>query len=84
MSNENENLQVITELSQVITELNPDRVAWIFKWQVMDLRDKAIVLLESVTRFKENEKEIVIEAAQKFLTEIKSVIQELNNQKTGA
>lgn len=75
---ENSNLQVIHELSEAIRELNPDRVAWVFKWQIIDLRQKAQVLLESVSRLEANEKEAAITAAQAFLTEIQPVIQELN------
>lgn len=82
--NENENLEVISKLQTVIEELNHEKVAWIFKWQVMDLRDKAIVLLEAVSRLEQDEKAAAISAAQEFLTEIKPVIQELNNQKIGA
>ncbi|MDD2653378.1 MAG: hypothetical protein PHX44_10065 [Sulfurimonas sp.] len=81
---ENSNLQVIHELSEAIRELNPDRVAWVFKWQIIDLRQKAQVLLESVSRLEANEKEAAITAAQAFLTEIQPVVQELNNQKIGA
>lgn len=82
--NDNTNLQVIQELSQVIQELDHDLVAWIFKWQIIDLRHKAEILLESVSRLADAEKEIAITAAQEFLTEVKPVIQELNKQKIGA
>jgi hypothetical protein len=41
MTSKNTNLQVIQELSQAIQELDHDRVAWIFKWQIIDLRHKA-------------------------------------------
>lgn len=74
----NENLKVIHDLSEAVRELNPDRVAWIFKWQIYDLQDKAQVLLESVSRLEEDEKVAAISAAQAFLTEIQPVIQELN------
>lgn len=80
----NENLEVISKLQTAIEELDHNRVAWILKWQVMDLRDKARVLLEAVSRLEEQEKDAAISAAQEFLTEIKPVIQELNNQKIGA
>lgn len=76
--NENENLEVISKLQTAIDELDHNRVAFIFKWQVMDLRDKAAVLLESVSRLEEDEKVAAISAAQAFLTEIQPVIQELN------
>lgn len=82
----NENLEVILKLQTAIDELDHTRVAvaWIFKWQVMDLRDKARILLEAVSRLEENEKTQAIEAAQKFLIELEPVIQELNKQKIGA
>lgn len=82
--NENENLDIVSKLQTAIDLLDHEKVAWIFKWQVMDLRDKAQVLLEAVSRFEELEKEAAMEAAQEFLTEIEPVIQELNNQKIGA
>lgn len=82
MSNQNLNLEVILQLQNAKNELNPDRVAWIFKWQIIDLRDKASVLLESVSRFENGDnKEAAITAAKMFLTQIKSVIHELNKQK---
>ena len=73
--NENENLEVISQLQGAIEELDHDRVAWIFRWQITDLRDKAQVLLESVSRLAESEKEAAITAAQEFLTETKPVIE---------
>ncbi|MDD3856376.1 hypothetical protein [Sulfurimonas sp.] len=80
----NENLHVIQELSQVIKELDHDRVSWVDKHFVIDLNQKAQVLLESVSRLENEEKEAAIVAAKAFLTEVASVIQELNKQKIGA
>jgi capsule polysaccharide export protein KpsE/RkpR len=76
----NENLHVIQELSQVIKELDHDRVSWVDKHFVIDLNQKAQVLLESVSRLENEEKEAAIVAAKAFLTEVAPVIQELNNQ----
>ena len=75
-----ENLHVIQELSQVIKELDHDRVSWVDKHFVIDLNQKAQVLLESVSRLENEEKEAAIVAAKAFLTEVAPVIQELNNQ----
>ncbi|OHD99628.1 MAG: hypothetical protein A2W82_05450 [Sulfurimonas sp. RIFCSPLOWO2_12_36_12] len=83
MSN-NQNLVVISELQSAINELDHNRVSWVDKHFVMDLRDKASVLLEAVSRLEEQEKEVAIIAAQEFLTEVAPVIQELNNQKIGS
>ncbi|MBS4069086.1 MAG: hypothetical protein KGZ62_10845 [Sulfurimonas sp.] len=80
----NENLHVIQELSQVIKELDHDRVSWVDKHFVIDLNQKAQVLLESVSRLENEEKEAAIVAAKAFLTEVAPVIQELNKQKIGA
>jgi capsule polysaccharide export protein KpsE/RkpR len=80
----NENLHVIQELSQVIKELDHDRVSWVDKHFVIDLSQKAQVLLESVSRLENEEKEAAIVAAKAFLTEVAPVIQELNKQKIGA
>lgn len=76
-----ENLHVIQELSQVIKELDHDRVSWTEKHFVIDLNQKAQVLLESVNRLENGEKEAATAAAKAFLTEVAPVIQELNNQK---
>lgn len=78
-----ENLEVILKLQNAIDELDHNRVSWIDKHYVMDLRDKSQVLLESVSRLENGEKEMAIKAARAFLTEIQPVIQELNNQQTG-
>jgi hypothetical protein len=84
MSKNDNTIQVIQELSRAITELDDYRVAWIFKWRIIDLRRKAEIFLEFVSRLEEQEKETAITAAQEFLTEVAPVIQELNNQKIGA
>lgn len=85
MSKDNENLEVISKLQDVIEELDHNRVSWVDKHFVIDLNQKAQVLLESVSRLENDEKEAAIVAAQEFLTEIKPVISELNNQqKIGA
>ena len=77
-------LQIIKELENAIEELDHNKVAWIDKHLVIDLNQKAQVLLGSVSRLEEAEKEAAISAAEEFLTEIKSVIQELNKQNRGA
>lgn len=81
--NENENLHVIQELSQAIRELDHNRVSWVDKHFVIDLKQKAQVLLEAVSRLENKEKEAAINASQEFLIEVAPVIQELNNQKIG-
>lgn len=75
-----ENLEVISKLQNAIDELDHNRVNWTEKYLLMDLKDKAQVLLESVSRLDNDEKEAAIIAAKAFLTEIKPVIKELNNQ----
>lgn len=75
------NLEIIQELSAAVRELDHGRVSWIDKHFIIDLNQKAQVLLESVSRLETDEKEAAIGAAAAFLTEIKPVIQELNNQR---
>lgn len=75
------NLQVLEELSESIRELDHKFCAWIFKWQVMDLRDKAELLSESVSRLEGTEKQAAVVAAEEFLTVIKPVISELQKSK---
>lgn len=81
MSNENLNLKVIHELSDAVRELDHNRVSWIDKHFIIDLNQKAKILLESVSRLEDSEKEAAIGAATAFLLEIKPVIQELSKQK---
>jgi len=68
------------DLTDAIRELDHNRVSWIDKHFIIDLNQKAQVLLESVSRLENGEKEAAIAAAQAFLTEVAPVIQELNNQ----
>jgi hypothetical protein len=76
MSNSN----LLYELNDAIRELDHNRVSWIDKHFIIDLNQKAQVLLESVSRLENNEKEAAITAAKAFITEVAPVISELNNQ----
>ena len=71
---------LLYDLTDAIRELDHNRVSWIDKHFIIDLNQKAQVLLESVSRLENGEKEAAIAAAQAFLTEVAPVIQELNNQ----
>ena len=73
------NLQIVYQLNDAIRELDHNRVAWIDKNLIIDLNQKAQVLLESVSRLENGEKEAAITAAQAFLTEVAPVISHLNN-----
>lgn len=75
-----ENLQLVQELENAIEELDYNKVSWIDKHLVIDLNQKAQVLLESVTRLEEVDKQNALDAAQEFLAEVNPVIEELNNQ----
>jgi hypothetical protein len=75
-------LKVKEQLSNAIAELDHNKVAWIFKWQIIDLQRKAEILLESVTRFEAEEKETVVQATIEFLAEIEPVIQKINSNCT--
>jgi hypothetical protein len=76
MSNSN----LLYELNDAIRELDHNRVSWIDKHFIIDLNQKAQVLLESVSRLEEDEKGLAISAAKAFLTEVAQVISELKNQ----
>ncbi|MDO8454958.1 MAG: hypothetical protein Q7S59_10350 [Sulfurimonas sp.] len=77
-------LKIIKELKNAVVELDHNKASWIDKWMVIDLKHKAQILLESITRLEEGEKESALEAAQEFLTVVRPVILELNNQQVGA
>lgn len=72
-------LKVKEQLSNAIAELDHNKVAWIYKWQIIDLQRKAEILLKSVSMFEGAEKETVIQSAEIFLTEIEPVIQKINS-----
>ena len=76
--------ELITQLEQVRRELGHHRVSWIDKHLVIDLNQKATVLINSLIRF-ENTPEVkeVINTAQEFLIEVNPIIQHLNINQTG-
>lgn len=69
---------LLYELNDVIRELDYNRVSWIDKHFIIDLQQKAQVLLESLSRLENGEKEAATAAAQAFLIEVAPVISELN------
>ena len=80
----NNHINIIKSLKEVANELDHEKVSWIDKHLVINLQQKAEVLYESVTRLEDDEKQHAVNAANQFLTEIKPVIEKLNNEKIGA
>jgi hypothetical protein len=80
----NNHIDLIKSLESASFELDHEKVSWIDKHLVINLKEKSQVLLESITRLEEEEKEHAIVAANEFLTEIKPVIEKLNNERIGA
>lgn len=73
--------KLITQLKQARTELDHNRVSWIDKHLVIDLNQKATVLINSLIRFEhEPQQKEVITAANEFLIEVNPIIQHLNNE----
>lgn len=73
--------ELIKQLQTARTELDHNRVSWVDKHLVIDLNQKATVLINALLRFKnEPQQKEVINAAQKFLIEVEPIIQHLNNQ----
>lgn len=73
--------QLIQDLQTVRTELDHNRVSWIDKHLVIDLNQKATVLINSLIRFENTpEQKEVMQSANKFLIEVEPIIQHLNNQ----
>ncbi|MCD8477810.1 MAG: hypothetical protein LRY68_07870 [Sulfurospirillum sp.] len=73
--------ELISRLQIARRELNHNRVSWIDKHLVIDLNQKATVLINSLIRFEnEPQQKEVINAANEFLIEVEPIIQHLNNQ----
>ena len=70
------------ELENVITGLDWQKASWINKHFVIDLQDKATVLLSSLIRFedKPNERREVENTVAEFISEVNPIIKKLNNQ----
>ena len=74
--------ELISRLQIARRELNHNRVSWIDKHLVIDLNQKATVLINSLIRFEnEPQQKEVINAANEFLIEVEPIIQHFNNQK---
>ncbi len=73
--------ELISRLQIARRELNHNRVSWIDKHLVIDLNQKATVLINSLIRFEnEPQQKEVMQSANEFLIEVEPIIQHLNNQ----
>lgn len=74
--------ELITQLEQVRRELDHHCVSWVDKHLVINLNQKATVLINSLIRFENNtsEQNEVIQSVKEFLIEVNPIIQHLNNQ----
>ena len=73
--------ELISRLQIARRELNHNRVSWIDKHLVIDLNQKATVLINALIRFEhEPQQKEVINTANEFLIEVEPIIQHLNNQ----
>lgn len=75
--------ELVASLENAVMQLDHNKVSWINKHLVIDLQQKGQVLLESIARLENDEKEAAIEAAREFLSEIQPVLQELQTTPTG-
>jgi len=69
--------QLSQELENSISELNYHNVGWIDKHLIIELKKKAIILLESMMRLKDDEQQSVMIEIKEFLTEVKPVIESI-------
>ena len=74
----NDTAQLSLELENVIEQLESDKVSWINKHFIIELKEKAILLLESMMRLKDDEQQSVMIEIKEFLTEVKPVIESIN------
>ncbi len=73
--------ELISRLQIARRELNHNRVSWIDKHLVIDLNQKATVLINALIRFEnEPQQKEVMQSANEFLIEVNPIIQHLNNQ----
>lgn len=74
--------ELISRLQIARRELNHNRVSWIDKHLVIDLNQKATVLINSLIRFEnEPQQKEVMQSANEFLIEVEPIIQHLNTPK---
>ena len=73
--------ELIKQLETARTKLDHNRVSWIDKHLVIDLNQKATVLINALIRFEnEPQQKEVMQSANEFLIEVEPIIQHLNNQ----
>ncbi len=70
--------QTIEALGKAIEALDHNKVSWVNKHLVIDLNEKATVLLKSVEHFEDDELQKAINVSQEFLRDIENVISKLN------
>jgi len=68
----------IKALGKAIEALDHNKVSWVNKHLVIDLHEKATVLLKSVKHFENDELQKAINASQEFLKDTKDVITKLD------
>jgi len=68
-----------SKMQDAIDNLDHKQVAWIHKSDVIDLRDKAVILHQSLEHTDEADKGIVEESATTFLTQTEEVISKINS-----
>jgi len=73
--------ELIKQLQTAKTNLDHNRVSWIDKHLIIDLNQKATVLINALIRFEnEPQQKEVMQSANEFLIEVNPIIQHLNNQ----
>ena len=70
--------QTIEALGEAIKSLDYNNVSWVNKHLVIDLNEKATVLLKSVEHFEDDELQKAINVSQEFLRDIENLISKLN------
>ena len=70
------------ELENTVTGLDWQKASWINKHFVIDLQNKATVLLSSLVRFEDNPKELeeTENTVVEFINEVNPIIEKLQNK----
>ena len=68
---------MIERLKVAQKELDFTKVSWINKHYIIDFKEKATALIQSINTFKGQELEEVLKTSQEFLEEMKPIIDDI-------
>jgi len=70
-------IEMIERLKVARKELDFKKVSWINKHYIIDFKEKATTLIQSIAVFEGQELEEVLKTSQEFLDEMKPIIEDI-------